>query len=88
MRAKFHLDTLNRLATVHERHGQTGQTDKKIAKIPFRSDSIWRTVLQTVAQKLQTYQEPEPKDILPNINRTQAAERAEKRPLSLMTFDL
>jgi len=30
--AKFHLDPSNRLATVHERHrqtGQTGQTDRQ-----------------------------------------------------------
>ena len=45
--AKFHFDPSNRLATVHQRRrqqtaGQTGQW----------SDSIGRTVLQTVAQKL------------------------------------
>ena len=40
--AKFHLDPSNRLATVHERRRQDRQ----------RPDSIWRTVLQTVAQKL------------------------------------
>ena len=34
--AKFHLDRSNRLATVHERHRQTGQTGQ-------RSDSIGRT---------------------------------------------
>jgi len=45
LRAKFHLDQSNRLATVHERHRQTGQTDRQ------RSDSIGRTVLQTVAEK-------------------------------------
>ena len=39
--AKFHLDPSNRLATVHERHRQDRQ----------RTDSIVRTVLQTVAQK-------------------------------------
>ena len=46
--AKFHLDPSNRLATVHERQRQTGQkrTDRQ------RSDSIGRTVLQTVAQLL------------------------------------
>jgi len=27
LRAKFHLDPSNRLATVHERHRQTGQSD-------------------------------------------------------------
>ena len=41
LRAKFHLDPSNRLATIHQCHRQTGQ----------RSDSIGRTVLQTVAQK-------------------------------------
>jgi len=40
LHAKFHLDPFNRLATVHERHRQTGQTD-----------SLRRTVLQTIAQK-------------------------------------
>jgi len=43
LHAKFHLDLFNHLATVHER-----QTDKT----GQRSDSIGRTVLQTVAQKL------------------------------------
>jgi len=42
---KFHLDLSNRLATIRERHRQTGQTRQ-------RSDSIGRTVLETVAQKL------------------------------------
>jgi len=46
LHAKFHLDPSNRLATVNQRHRQTGQTDRQ------RSDSIKRTVLQTVAQKL------------------------------------
>jgi len=43
LHAKFHLESSNRLATVHQRHRQdrTGQ----------RPDSIERTVLQTVAQK-------------------------------------
>jgi len=41
MHARFHLDPSNRLATVHERHRQDRQ----------RSDSIGRSVLQTVAQK-------------------------------------
>jgi len=39
LRAEFHLDPSNRLATVHE------QLDRQ------RTDSIGRTVLQTVAQK-------------------------------------
>jgi len=38
---KWHLGPSNRLATIHQRHRQTGQ----------RSDSIGQTVLQTVAQK-------------------------------------
>jgi len=42
--AKFHLDPSNRLATIHQRYRQTGQTGQ-------RSDSIRRTVLQTVDQK-------------------------------------
>jgi len=42
LRAKFHLDPSNRLARVHERCRQTGRQ---------RTDSIGRTVLQTVAQK-------------------------------------
>ena len=41
MRAKFHADPSNRLATVHQRYRQTGQW----------TDIIGRTVLQTVAQK-------------------------------------
>ena len=42
VRVKFHLDPPNRLATVHQRHRQTDRQ---------RTDSIGRTVLQTVAQK-------------------------------------
>jgi len=42
LRAKFQLDPPNRLATVHERHGHADRQG---------SDSIGRTVLQTVAQK-------------------------------------
>ena len=41
---QFHFDPSNRLATIHQRHRQTGQ-DKQ------RSDSIGRTVFQMVAQK-------------------------------------
>ena len=49
LHAKFHLDPSNLLATIHQRHRQseqdrTGQTD-----------SIGRTVLQTVAQKLTDF---------------------------------
>ena len=45
LHAKFYLDSSNRLATILQGHRQTGQTDRQ------RSDSIRRTVLQTVAQK-------------------------------------
>jgi len=50
LQAKFHLDPSNRLATVHERYRQTGQ-DRQDIQDRQRSDSIGRTVLQTVAQK-------------------------------------
>jgi len=45
LHVKFHVDPSNRLATIHQRCTQTGQTDRQ------RSDSIGRTVLQTVAQR-------------------------------------
>jgi len=51
LRAKFHLDPSNRLATVDQRYRQTGQTDGQTDKTTALSDSIRRTVLQTVAQK-------------------------------------
>jgi len=38
----------NRLATVHQRYRQTGQTERHTGQRP---DSVGRTVLQTVAQK-------------------------------------
>jgi len=46
--AKFHLDPSTRFATIHQRYRQTvqGRTDRQWF------DSIGRTVLQTVAQKL------------------------------------
>jgi len=44
--AKFHLDPSNHLATIHQRHRQTDSQDIQ------RSDSIGRTILQTVTQKL------------------------------------
>jgi len=47
--AKFHLEPSSRLATVHERHRQN-RTDS-YRQTSQRSDSIGRTVLQTVAQK-------------------------------------
>jgi len=50
--AKFLLDPSNRLATMHERHRQTGQ-DRTWQTDWQRTDSIGRTVLQTVAQKLK-----------------------------------
>ena len=56
LHAMFHLDPSNRLATVHERHRQTGQTDRQ------RTDSIGRTVLQTVAQKVETCEVNGPRD--------------------------
>jgi len=43
VRAKFHLDPSNRLATVHQRYRRQDRTEQ-------RSDSIRRTVLKTVAQ--------------------------------------
>jgi len=45
LHAKFRLDPSNRLASVHERDRQD-RTDRQ------PTDSIGRTVLQTVAQKL------------------------------------
>jgi len=51
LRAKFDLDPSNRLATVHERHRQTGQTGQT-GQDRQRPDSIGRTILQTVAEKL------------------------------------
>ena len=53
LHTKFYLDPSNRLATIHERYreiGQTGQTGQDRTDRQ-RSDSIGRTVLQTVAQK-------------------------------------
>ena len=47
LRAKFHLDPSNRLATVHQCYRQTGQT----GQTGQRSDGKGRTVLQTVAQQ-------------------------------------
>jgi len=45
LHAKFHLDPSNSLATIHQRYRQTDRQDRQ------RTDSIGRTVLQTVAQK-------------------------------------
>jgi len=55
LHAKFHLDPSNHLATIHQRHrqtGQTGQTDRQ------RTDSIVQTVLQTVAQNCTPPRKP------------------------------
>jgi len=52
LRAKFHFDPSNRLATAHERHRQTDCRDRQTGQTGQRSDSTGRTVLQTVAQKL------------------------------------
>jgi len=51
MHAKFHLDPSNRLATIHQRHRQKDTHDST----GQLSDSIERTVLQTVAQKWTHY---------------------------------
>jgi len=40
LHAKFHLDPSNRLATVHQRHRQTGQTERTGQTHRQRSDSI------------------------------------------------
>jgi len=48
LRAKFHLDPWNRLA-IYTNVTEKDSTDRQ------RSDSIGRTVLQTVAQKLTYY---------------------------------
>ena len=45
LRTKWNLDPSNRLATIHQRYRQDRQ----------RSDSIRRTVLQTVAQKPSSF---------------------------------
>jgi len=45
LHSKCHLNPSSRLATIHQRHRQTDRQDRQ------RSDSIGRTVLETVAQK-------------------------------------
>jgi len=52
LHAEFHLDPSNRLATVHERHRQNRQTDRQDRQ---RTDSIGRTDLQTVSQKVKEH---------------------------------
>ena len=48
LRAKFHFDPPYHLATIHQRYRQTDRAGQDTQ----RSDSIGRTVLQTVAQKM------------------------------------
>jgi len=51
LHAKFHLDPSKRLATIHQRYRQIYRhTDRQDRQ---RSDSIRRTILQMVAQKLR-----------------------------------
>jgi len=50
LHAKLHLDPSSCVATIHQRHRQDRQRDKQDRQ---RSDSIGRTVLQMVAQKLK-----------------------------------
>ena len=50
LRAKFHLDPSNSLVAIHQRYRQDRQ-DRMDRTDRQRSDSIGRTVLQTVAQK-------------------------------------
>jgi len=47
---KWHLDPSNRLATIHQRHRQTDSTERQTGRDRQRSDSVGRTILQTVAQ--------------------------------------
>ena len=51
LHGKFDLDPSNHLATIHQRHRHTDRTgqDRQTGQ---RSDSIGRTVLQTVAQNV------------------------------------
>jgi len=46
LHATFHLYPSNNLATIHQRHRQIDETDRR------RLDGIGRTVLQTVAQEV------------------------------------
>jgi len=45
LHAKFHIDPSNRLATIHQRTLKTDRQERQ------QSDSIGRTILQTVTQK-------------------------------------
>ena len=46
LHAKFILQSSNRLATIHQRYRQTGQTDRQW------TESIGQTVLQTIAKNV------------------------------------
>ena len=50
LHAKFHLDPSNRLAAIHQCHRQT---DRQTGQDRQQSDSIGRTILQTVTQKFK-----------------------------------
>ena len=51
--AKFHLYSSNHLAAIHQRHRDTDKTRQlKTDMTRRRTDSIWRTVLQTVVLKV------------------------------------
>jgi len=52
LHTEWHLDPFNRFATIHQRHRQKEMTEQDRQL----SDSIGRTVLQTVAQKGVKYQ--------------------------------
>jgi len=49
LHVKFHLNPSDHLVTIHQRHRQTDRQDRQTDR--QRSDSIGRTVLQTVAHK-------------------------------------
>ena len=59
LHAEFHLDPSNCLTTVYERHRQDRQTGQERQ----RTDSIGRTVLQTVAQKREYGGAPRTNDV-------------------------
>jgi len=72
LRAKFHLDPSNRLATIHQRYrDRTGQTDRQ------RSDSIGRTVFTNGRPKSATLSD-ERLEISPQIK--QVAASIQSRP--------
>ena len=51
LHAKFHLDPFNRLATIHQRYRQTGQTDSQTDR--QRSDGIWVNRFTNAQKALQ-----------------------------------